>query len=64
MDDLTAQERELITMFRRLRSFSAIVHRNGRWRVVIADEEDGTTKAGDGDDFREGLGRPQRQEVR
>jgi len=38
-------------MFGRLSSFSAIVHRNGRWRVVIADEEDGTTKAGDGDDF-------------
>jgi len=51
MHDLTTQERGLIMMFGRLSSFSAIVHRNGRWRVVIADEEDDTTKAGDGDDF-------------
>jgi len=51
MDDLTTQERELIMMFRRLRSFSAIVHRNERWRIVLLDKETDTTDAGDGDNF-------------
>ena len=45
MDDLTAQERELIMTFRRLRSFTAVVHRNEHWRIVLADQD------GEGEDF-------------
>jgi hypothetical protein len=33
MDDLTAQERELIMTFRRLSRFTVIGHRNARWRI-------------------------------
>ena len=48
MDDLTAQERELIMTFRRLRSFTAVVHRNEHWRIVLADQEAGRTDTGEG----------------
>ena len=51
MDDLTAQERELIMTFRRLSRFTVIVHRNARWRIVLADEEAGRTENGEGEDF-------------
>lgn len=51
MDDLTSQERALIMTFRRLRSFTVVVHRNDRWRIVLADEEAGTTNTGEGEDF-------------
>lgn len=51
MDDLTAQERELIMMFRHLRSFTVVVHRNEGWRIVLADQEVGRTDTGEGDDF-------------
>jgi hypothetical protein len=51
MDDLTAQERELIMTFRRLSRFTVIVHRNARWRIVLADEEAGRTQNGEGEDF-------------
>jgi len=51
MDDLTAQERELIMTFRRLRSFTAVVHRNDQWRIVLADQEAGRTDTGEGEDF-------------
>jgi hypothetical protein len=51
MDDLTAQERELIMTFRHLVSFTVIVHRNERWRIVLADQEAGRTQTGEGEDF-------------
>ena len=56
MDDLTAQERELITTFRRLSRFTVIIHRNARWRIVLADEEAGRTQNGEGEDFGKALG--------
>jgi hypothetical protein len=51
MDDLTAQEREMIMTFRRLRSFTVIVHRNERWRIIVADEQASGTRTGEGEDF-------------
>ena len=51
MDDLTAQERELIMTLRHLRRFTLIIHRNARWRIVVADEETGRTNTSEGDDF-------------
>lgn len=51
MNDLTAQERELIMTLQRLRSFTLIVHRNARWRIVLADQETGRTDTGEGEDF-------------
>jgi len=51
MDDLTAQEQELILTLRYLRSFSIIVHRNGRWRIIVADHDAGRTEVGEGLDF-------------
>jgi hypothetical protein len=51
MDDLTAQERELIMTFRHLSCFTMIVHRNARWRIVLADQEAGRTETGEGEDF-------------
>ena len=51
MDDLTAQEQELILTLRYLRSFSVIVHRNGRWRIILADHDASRTEVGEGLDF-------------
>ena len=51
MNDLTVQERELILLLRLLRSFSVIVHRNERWRIVLADHDAGRTEVGEGFDF-------------
>jgi hypothetical protein len=51
MDDLIAQERELIMTLRRLKSFTVIIHRNERWRIVVADEGVGRTSTGDREDF-------------
>src|ERR1700720_4240800 len=51
MDDLTAQERHLIMTLRHLMSFTVIVHRNERWRIVLADQETGRTETGEGEDF-------------
>ncbi|MGC2203012.1 MAG: hypothetical protein WA633_23090 [Stellaceae bacterium] len=51
MDDLTAQERELIMTMRHLRSFTVVVHRNDLWRIVLADQEAGKTETGEGEDF-------------
>ena len=51
MDDLTAQERHLIMTLRHLMSFTVIVHRNERWRIVLADQETGRTETGEGKDF-------------
>jgi hypothetical protein len=51
MNDLTAQERELIMTLQRLRSFTLIVHRNARWRIVLADQDTGRTDTGEGEDF-------------
>ncbi|HEY3619984.1 MAG TPA: hypothetical protein VGK96_24505 [Candidatus Sulfotelmatobacter sp.] len=51
MDDLTAQEREMIMTFWHLGRFTVIVHRNVRWRIVLADEEAGRTENGEGEDF-------------
>ena len=53
MNDLTAQERELIMTLQRLRSFTLIVHRNERWRIVLADQETGRTDTGEREDFGE-----------
>jgi hypothetical protein len=50
MDELTTQERQLIMTLRRLGSFTVIVHRNERWRIVLADV-DGRTETGEGADF-------------
>ena len=51
MDDLTAQEQELILTLRYLKSFSVIVHRNGRWRIILADHDANRTEVGEGLDF-------------
>ena len=51
MDDLTSQERQLIVTLRRLSSFTVIVHRNERWRIILADENAGRTATGEGEDF-------------
>jgi len=51
MNDLTAQEQELILTLRYLRSFSVIVHRNGRWRIILADHDASRTEVGEGLDF-------------
>jgi hypothetical protein len=51
MDDITVQEREMIMTFRRLRSFTVIVHRNEQWRIIVADEEASGTRTGEGEDF-------------
>ena len=51
MDDLTAQERHLIMTLRHLMSFTVIVHRNERWRIVLADQETGRIETGEGEDF-------------
>jgi hypothetical protein len=51
MGDLTAQEQELILTLRYLRSFSVIVHRNERWRIILADHDAGRTEVGEGLDF-------------
>ena len=46
MDDLTAQEQELILTLRYLKSFSVIVHRNEHWRIILADHDAGRTQVG------------------
>lgn len=51
MDDLTIQERQLILMLRHLKSFTIIVHRNERWRIVLADHDAGRTEVGESIDF-------------
>jgi len=51
MDDLTAQERELIVTLRLLRSFTVIIHRNTQWRIVLSDEDAGRTNTSEGEDF-------------
>ena len=51
MDDLTAQEQELILTLRYLKSFSVIVHRNEHWRIILADHDAGRTQVGEGSDF-------------
>ena len=51
MDDLTAQERELIMTLRHLRSFTVIIHRNTQWRIVVSDDDAGRTNTGEGEDF-------------
>ena len=51
MDELTAQEQELILTLRYLRSFSLIVHRNEHWRIILADHDAGRTEVGEGLDF-------------
>ena len=51
MDDLTAQERELIMTFRHLGCFTVIVHRNECWRIVLANQEAGRIQTGEGEDF-------------
>jgi hypothetical protein len=51
MDDLTAQEQALLLIPRYLRSFSVIVHRNERWRIILADHDAGRTEVGEGLDF-------------
>ena len=51
MDDLTAQERELIMTFRHLRSLTVVIHRNARWRIVVSDDDAGRTNTGEGEDF-------------
>jgi hypothetical protein len=51
MDDLTAQEQQLILKLRYPGSFTMIVHRNERWRIVIADPNADGVKIGEGFDF-------------
>ena len=51
MDDLTAQERELILALRHLRSLTLVVHKNERWRIVLTDEDAFRTKVGEGAEF-------------
>jgi hypothetical protein len=51
MDDLTAQEGQLIMTLRHLRSFTVIVHRNEQWRIVLADHDADRTETGEGRDF-------------
>jgi len=51
MDDLTAQERELLLTLRYLKSFSVIVHRNEHWRIILADHDANRTEVGEGLDF-------------
>lgn len=51
MDDVTPQEQELILTLRHLASFTIIVHRNERWRIVLADHNAGRTEVGEGVDF-------------
>jgi hypothetical protein len=51
MDDLTTQERDLILTLRHLKSFTIIVHRNERWRIVLAEHDAGRTEVGEGIDF-------------
>ncbi len=36
---------------RHLMSFTVIVHRNERWRIVLADQEAGRTETGEEEDF-------------
>ena len=51
MDDLAAQERELIMTLRHLRSFTVIIHLNAQWRIVVSDDDAGRTNTGEGEDF-------------
>ena len=51
MDDLTAQEQQLILKLRYPGSFTMIVHRNGHWRIVVADPNADGVKIGEGSDF-------------
>jgi hypothetical protein len=51
MNDLTAQERQLILELRYPGSFTMIIHRNERWRIVIADANADGIKIGEGLDF-------------
>jgi hypothetical protein len=51
MDDLTAQERQLILTLRQLRSFTVIIHKNARWRIVLTDEDACRTQVGEGVEF-------------
>jgi hypothetical protein len=51
MDKLTTQERQLIMTLRQLMSFTVVVHRNERWRIVVADQDAGRTDTGEGEDF-------------
>jgi len=44
MDELTTQERQLIMTLRQLMSFTVVVHRNERWRIVLADQETDRTE--------------------
>jgi len=50
MDDLTVQETQLVMTLRQLGSFTVVVHRNERWRIVLADHL-GRTETGEGEDF-------------
>jgi hypothetical protein len=51
MDDLTAQERQLILKLRYPGSFTMIIHRNEHWRIVLADPNADGIKIGEGSDF-------------
>ena len=51
MDDLTAQERELILTLRHVRGFTLIVHKNDRWRIVLTDQDAYRTQLGEGAEF-------------
>jgi hypothetical protein len=51
MDDLTPQERQLIMTLRHSGDFTIVVHRNERWRVVLAEVNADRTKTGEGADF-------------
>jgi len=51
MDDLTAQERELIRVLRHTRSLTLVVHKNEAWRIVLTDEGAFRTKVGEGTEF-------------
>ena len=51
MNDLTAQERQLILELRYPGSFTMIIHRNERWRLVIADANADGIKIGEGAEF-------------
>ena len=50
-DDLTAQEWQLILKLRYPGSFTMIVHRNERWRIVLADPNADGIQIGEGYDF-------------
>jgi len=61
MDDLTAQEGELILALRLSRSFTLIVHKNEQWRIVLTDDRRLSDESRRGGGIRERLGQPQWQ---